>query len=398
MAPTRRKKPDKQSKRPSVAKKGHAVARPAVPEEGRPTRTAVPERTKEAQTLVPQEAPSTQEAAPGGALDGADAVRAAGSEGFLAVDLADGALYSGSQLSAEDFSQQEDRVGEDPLAAGGDASAAAMAEKSVSDENPPAAAPTEVTDEERAAFYSAVPQQRSEESREGDSGRSDRGGKAAVRALASKLGGVQAKAQAKGTTARGARRAKGTDRPRKVSAGFVVKAVIIAVLVLAIGLGVAAVVAFNHVRDGGNDAQDFLGTWYLNGTNVPVEVTTDKIVLTSDVAYDYQLDVADKTIQLEFGSLKGGGRYLFSLDRQQLMIVDGETGGPEALLSDFAWTLQALIAQMRGDDQYPLPQMDDATYLNRAPAPGKAVTDDSADAGKALISGDNDSAAGGDGE
>ena len=206
--------------------------------------------------------------------------------------------------------------------------------------------------------------------------------------------GGEAKGSAAASTARGASRVKKTAPPRKVSVGFVVKVVIVAVLVLAVALAVAAVVAFNQVRNGGDDAQDFQGTWYLNGTNVPVEVTADEIVLTSDVAYGYQLDAADKTIELKFGNLKGGGSYLFSLNRQQLMIVDGKTSGEE-LLPDFFWTIQALLAQVRGDDEYPLPQMENATYLNRAPAPGRAVTDASAAGNGLLANGEGASDSGG---
>ncbi len=179
-------------------------------------------------------------------------------------------------------------------------------------------------------------------------------------------------------------------RGRKVSVGLVVKIALAAVLVAVVAVGVSSVIAFNHVRDS--------GTWYLNCTNVAVQITPDEIVLTGDVAYDYQLDATNKTIQLEFGNLKGGGSYLFSLNRQQLMIVDGQDHATETLLEDFWWTIQALLAQARGEE-YPLPTMENATYLNRAPAPGGAVTDATADAsGKGLLSSGADGDAAGSGD
>ena len=180
--------------------------------------------------------------------------------------------------------------------------------------------------------------------------------------------------------------------------GLVVKIALAAVLVAVVAVGVSSMIAFNHVRDSGNDAQDIQGTWYLNGTNVAVQITPDEIVLTGDVAYDYQLDATNKTIQLEFGNLKGGGSYLFSLNRQQLMIVDGQDHATETLLEDFWWTIQALLAQARGEE-YPLPTMENATYLNRAPAPGGAMTDATADAsGKGLLSSGADGDAAGSGD
>ncbi len=499
MAPTKRKKPEKQPqqpKRPSVAKKGRAAAPVAGAEASPASQEAqVGQVTPKAGLgkaagekaqakglrgrlrrglragKVPQDSVAVADAVDD-AQGAADATVSAFDE-FATVDLADGALYSGSELSVEDVSQQEDRVGEDPLAArearrageapasgdtadgllprnavsavwganaagdsrlashGGEtadmaagsaggaeyAGAATAGADGGATNSIPAAAeglsaeasaagPAEITDEERAAFYSAVPLQRPEEPEGKGSKRLKRKGKvAAAKTPVGRRGNPRAGAADKGTAAKRdgsvASKAKGTASRRKVSVGFVVKVVIVAVLVLAVALSVAAVVAFNQVRNGGNDAQDFQGTWYLNGTNVPVEVTADEIVLTSDVAYSYQLDAADKTIQLKFGNLEGGGSYLFSLNRQQLMIVDGETGGEE-LLPDFFWTVQALLAQVRGDDEYPLPQMENATYLNRAPAPGKAVTD-ATTAGNGLLangegSANGDSPSGGEGD
>lgn len=477
MAPTRRKKPEKQPKRPSLAKRG---------------RVAAPSTSEEATDATTKQRPATP----------VETDRAAGE---AVVDLADGALYVGSPLTTEDASLQEDRLenagptagrasggravggrasssraaaggaaadqgegqgaaGQGPdirlphnavsavmgtvvenltthsaieglrggneaassgerlasAATGGDAggrvsfaedqslapeagakgkvvdggfdasdadvandavvagaadgadatTGSDMAGDAAVSATTASGGPTELSEEERAAFYAAVPKERANDDEK--KGRPKRKGKVAK--AKAKMAGNPRAGEAVAAIGQKAKDAAQAARGRKVSTGFVVKIALLVVLAAVVALAVASVVAFNQVRNGGNDAQDIQGTWYLNGTNVAVQVTPDEIVLTSDVAYDYQLNTTDKTIRLEFGNLEGGGRYLFSLDRSQLMIVDGEPNSAEAWLEDFGWTIQALLAQFRGDE-YPLPTMEDATYLNRFPAPGGAVTD-----------------------
>ncbi|MBB3171903.1 prolipoprotein diacylglyceryl transferase [Parvibacter caecicola] len=538
MAPTRRKKPKREPQRPSVAKRGRAAAPAAEPTAAAQGAADEQVATGARQSAGARGAGVVRRAAAGvGPASGTHTpADAAAYEDFSAVDLAEGALYSGSPLSAEDFSQQEDRLdeGDSPrLAAarkrraagaaagaqapdgagaadelpgagrgaegrsgegsrraraadsllpqnavsavmgagvvveslarhGGDAAAdspSALADdgadaveessletvssaagqdvsrggekaSAIADgeeasgkgsgrgrraanasgaagsapegegeaaaygDTPAAAGPAEVSDEERAVFYSAVPKQREQEA-EGK-GRPKRKGKVAV--AKGKVAGNLRIAGAVNAAGQKAKDAAQAARGRKVSVGLVVKIALAAVLVAVVAVGVSSMIAFNHVRDSGNDAQDIQGTWYLNGTNVAVQITPDEIVLTGDVAYDYQLDATNKTIQLEFGNLKGGGSYLFSLNRQQLMIVDGQDHATETLLEDFWWTIQALLAQARGEE-YPLPTMENATYLNRAPAPGGAMTDATADAsGKGLLSSGADGDAAGSGD
>ncbi|MCI8367887.1 MAG: hypothetical protein HFJ66_09905 [Eggerthellaceae bacterium] len=273
---------------------------------------------------------------------------------------------------------------DDPQAAGG---------------TPTSAGPSELSEEERAAFYSAVPKEREE-----GNGRKRPTRKGRV-AKAKNVGGGDSgdpntpaggKGRLFGNPRAGFSRAKGAGKadaaPRRVTVGFVVKIVVGVVLALAVALTAVAAVAFWQVRDGGDDVQDFQGTWYLDGTDVPVEITADKIVLTRDVAYGYTLDTSDKTIQLQFGNMTGQGHYLFSLNRQQLVIVDGEANPMEEMFANLTWTLAALAAQARGED-YPLPDFEKATYLNRAPAPGGAKTDASAADNLMPGAGDSDSAA-----
>ena len=82
-----------------------------------------------------------------------------------------------------------------------------------------------------------------------------------------------------------------------------------------------------------DDAADFAGTWYLAGTATPITITDDRIQLTDDVSYRYALNDQDKTFELSFGNLKGGGRYRFSLDRNQLALVDGDFSGAGRVLA-----------------------------------------------------------------
>jgi len=319
--------------------------------------------------------------------DGADAVEESSLETVSSAagqDVSRGGEKASAIADGEEASGKGSGRGRRAANASGAAGSAPEGEGEAAayGDTPAAAGPAEVSDEERAVFYSAVPKQREQEA-EGK-GRPKRKGKVAV--AKGKVAGNLRIAGAVNAAGQKAKDAAQAARGRKVSVGLVVKIALAAVLVAVVAVGVSSMIAFNHVRDSGNDAQDIQGTWYLNGTNVAVQITPDEIVLTGDVAYDYQLDATNKTIQLEFGNLKGGGSYLFSLNRQQLMIVDGQDHATETLLEDFWWTIQALLAQARGEE-YPLPTMENATYLNRAPAPGGAMTDATADAsGKGLLS------------
>lgn len=96
------------------------------------------------------------------------------------------------------------------------------------------------------------------------------------------------------------------------------------------------------------DAQDFQGTWYIAGTDTPIVITEDRIQLNDEVSYRYVLNTDSKTLAFTFGRLQGEGRYRFSLDRQQLAIVDGTFGWRDTLGDDAGWTLGALVASAQG--------------------------------------------------
>lgn len=116
-----------------------------------------------------------------------------------------------------------------------------------------------------------------------------------------------------------------------------------------------------------DDAADFAGTWYLAGTATPITITEDRIQLTDDVSYRYALNDQDKTFELSFGNLKGGGRYRFSLDRNQLALVDGDFSGADTLGDDIAWTLRALAEGAQGRVLAPEEAARGVTLLSRTP-------------------------------
>ncbi len=141
-------------------------------------------------------------------------------------------------------------------------------------------------------------------------------------------------------------------------------ALVVAVLVLAM----AAVFSWNRwLRF--DDARDFQGSWQMVGAASAVAIDGDVIRLTEDVAYAYRLDPGSKTLSFTFGTYSGKGRYRFSLDRQTLVIQDGDFSWFSTLTDDAVWTFQALVAAVQGGEP-PLPEGDDVVVLVRsAPVP-----------------------------
>ena len=141
-------------------------------------------------------------------------------------------------------------------------------------------------------------------------------------------------------------------------------ALVVAVLVLAM----VAVFSWNRwLRF--DDARDFQGSWQMAGAASAVAIDGDVIRLTEDVAYAYRLDPGSKTLSFTFGMYSGKGRYRFSLDRQTLVIQDGDFSWFSTLTDDAVWTFQALVAAVQGGEP-PLPEGDDVVVLVRsAPVP-----------------------------
>lgn len=120
-----------------------------------------------------------------------------------------------------------------------------------------------------------------------------------------------------------------------------------------------------------DDAADFQGAWYANGTTSLVTVDDQEIHLTSDVAYGYTLDTGAKTITFTFGDLQGQGRYRFSADRSELVITDGDRFSFWGnLFSDIGWQFGQLITGLQGKEVPREEVVDGVTVLDRTPGEG----------------------------
>ena len=120
-----------------------------------------------------------------------------------------------------------------------------------------------------------------------------------------------------------------------------------------------------------DDAADFQGAWYANGTTSLVTVDGQEIHLTSDVAYGYTLDTGAKTITFTFGDLQGQGRYRFSVDRSELVITDGDGFSFWGnLFSDIGWQFGQLISGLQGKEVPREEVVDGVTVLDRTPGEG----------------------------
>lgn len=76
-----------------------------------------------------------------------------------------------------------------------------------------------------------------------------------------------------------------------------------------------------------DDAKDIQGQWTSSDTGSAVVIEGSKLKLVDELAYDYTLDTGEKKIFYSFSNLSGGGYYLFSTDRQKLVIFEGEHPG-----------------------------------------------------------------------
>lgn len=147
-----------------------------------------------------------------------------------------------------------------------------------------------------------------------------------------------------------------------------VRVAVVSVVIVVVLLVGAAAGGFAWLRwFSEDDAADFTGTWYLAGTTTPIAITEDRIQLTDDVSYRYALNDQDKTFELSFGNLKGGGRYRFSLDRNQLALVDGDFSAADTLGDDITWTLRALTESAQGRVLAPGEAARGVTLLSRTP-------------------------------
>lgn len=191
----------------------------------------------------------------------------------------------------------------------------------------------------------------------------------AATATAQKPSSRRAASSGEGDGGREVRRGRGgrSSAPSRKRRHPVRVAVVSVVIVVVLLVGAAAG-GFAWLRwFSEDDAADFAGAWYLAGTATPITITEDRIQLTDDVSYRYALNDQDKTFELSFGNLKGGGRYRFSLDRNQLALVDGDFSAADTLGDDIAWTLRALTESAQGRVLAPEEEAKGVTLLSRTP-------------------------------
>lgn len=76
------------------------------------------------------------------------------------------------------------------------------------------------------------------------------------------------------------------------------------------------------------------GNWKIGTSEKIVPITSDKIALTDDATYSYDLDKTAKKITVKLGDMSGNSHYSFSFDRRQLVIVDKNLNALEAFFTD----------------------------------------------------------------
>lgn len=132
----------------------------------------------------------------------------------------------------------------------------------------------------------------------------------------------------------------------------IIRRTLIALVLLAIIGIVSAFAMFRWTMY--DDHADLQGTWVMEGTEVPIEITEDEIRLTDGVAYSYMVDPDTKQLVFTFGNMMGQAHYRFSLDRNELAIEDGEVTWLDSTLEDSQWLVNALFGKIR-DGEGPSP-------------------------------------------
>lgn len=98
-----------------------------------------------------------------------------------------------------------------------------------------------------------------------------------------------------------------------------------------------------------DDARELQGEWQVDGTTRVIVVDGASIKLTDDVAYAYTIDPTAKTIEFTFGNMEGSGRYRFSADRTQLVVMEGSSySALSTLFEDIGWMWDGLVRSVQG--------------------------------------------------
>lgn len=124
----------------------------------------------------------------------------------------------------------------------------------------------------------------------------------------------------------------------------------VALVLIVLVLGMAAAFSWDRwLRY--DDAYDIQGEWQVDGSTKIIVIDGTAIKLTDEVAYTYTLDPTAKTISFTFGTRSGAGRYCFSADRSQLIIMDGDSYSAVSTLSeDVAWAWDTLVRIIQGHE------------------------------------------------
>ncbi len=156
--------------------------------------------------------------------------------------------------------------------------------------------------------------------------------------------------------------APSSRKKHKRSIGNIILRILVIVVIVIV---VVCVGGFSFYRWlWGNDPQDIQGTWYIEGTDIPVVVTEDRIILNDEISYIYEMDSESKILTYTIGDLEGSGRYRFSIDRDQVAIMDGTFNWWTTLLSDIGWTADAFVSFIGGEEKSPAGE-NDVTLLAR---------------------------------
>lgn len=99
-----------------------------------------------------------------------------------------------------------------------------------------------------------------------------------------------------------------------------------------------------------DDAADFQGTWFADGTTTLINIDGGSIRLSDDVSYTYTLDTKAKTVSFMLGNMKGQGRYWFNGARDELVIYDGTFSSDDTFKLDLNRALLEAFAPITGAD------------------------------------------------
>ena len=123
-----------------------------------------------------------------------------------------------------------------------------------------------------------------------------------------------------------------------------------------------------------DDAAEIQGEWQVHGSTGVVVIDGQSIKLTEDVTWSYTMDAGSKTLSYTFGNMEGQGRYRFSLDRNQLVIMDGSGyTWLSTLLDDLSWMADQSLRTLQGQGPEEVAASDGVIVVDRLSHDGSAL-------------------------